>query len=223
MTMILALGMTLGMAAYLPRVTAAESERAQKWQGSIPLTFTSGANYDEHGTSVDLNDDLGWGFGFGYNVSEHFLVGSNFTWISASYQATIADYDNSGNPTGTSFDVSGSLDATNWQLFGQYNILKGRITPFLQASFGWSWIDSNIPSGFPQTGCWWDPWYGYICNTYQPTYEATPFAYGAAAGVHAELGERFYLEGSYNYLWVDFSNAGTQGFDGFRLNVGWMF
>jgi hypothetical protein len=223
MTMILALGMTLGMAASLPRVAAAESERAQKWQGSIPLTFTSGANYDKNGTSVDLNDDLGWGFGFGYNVNERFLVGSNFTWLSASYEATGAIFDNSGNPTGTTFDVSGTLDATNWQIFGQYNILKGKITPFLQASFGWTWIDSNIPTGLPQTGCWWDPWYGYICNTYQPTYESTPFAYGAAAGVHAEIGDRFYLEGSYNYLWVDSDNAGTLGFDGFRLNVGWMF
>jgi len=220
--MVLALGTIVGVTTWVPRVAAAESERAQKWQGSIPLTFTSGASYDNNGTSVDLNDDLGWGFGFGYNINERFLVGSNFTWLSASYKATFDTFDNVGNPTGNA-NVSGTLDASNFQIFGQYNILKGKITPFLQASFGWSWIDSNIPAGLPQTGCYWNPWYGYICNTYQPTYEATPFAYGAAAGLHAEIGDKFYLEASYNYLWVDFSQAGTQGMDGIRLNVGWMF
>ena len=223
MTLVLALGTTLGMAAWLPRVAAADSERAQKWQASIPLTFTSGASYNNDGTSLDMNDDLGWGFGFGYNLNERFLVGSNFTWLSANYTASIATDVNGDGVADSTTSVSGTMDATNWQLFGQYNILKGKITPFLQASFGWTWVDSNIPSAPPQGTCWWDPWYGYVCNTWQPTYETTPFAYSAAAGLHAEIGEKFYLEASYNYLWVDFDKAGTQGFDGIRLNVGWMF
>ena len=90
--------------------------------------------------------------------------------------------------------------------------------------FALSNIDSNIPSG-PATGtCWWDPWWGYVCNTWQPTYEDTAFAYGAAAGLRAELGAgKFFLEGSYNMLWVDFDKAGTQDFDGVRLNIGWLF
>src|SRR6187401_2633923 len=63
-TMVLALGTILGMASWVPRAAAAESERAMKWQGSIPITFTSGASYDSEFTSVDVSDDLGWGFGF---------------------------------------------------------------------------------------------------------------------------------------------------------------
>jgi hypothetical protein len=108
-------------------------------------------------------------------------------------------------------------------MFGQYNILKGRVTPFLRASFGWTWVDSNIPSGPPVGGCWWDPWYGYICTSSQPTYASTDFAYGAAAGVRGEIGHAVYLEASYNVLWVDTNRAGTQSMDGARVTFGWMF
>jgi Outer membrane protein beta-barrel domain len=222
-TMVLALGTILGLASWVPRAAAAESERATKWQGSIPITFTSGASYDSEFTSVDVNDDLGWGFGFGYNLNERFMVGADFTWLSANFNASTAtDIDGDGDPD-DSIDLGGTLDAANLQFVGQYNILKGRITPFIRASLGWTWIDSNIPSG-PATGtCWWDPWWGYVCNTWQPTYEKTAFAYGAAAGLRAEIGQRFYLEGSYNVLWVDFDKAGTQDLDGGRITMGWLF
>ena len=223
MTMVLALGTVLGLASWVPRAAAAESDRAMKWQGSIPITFTSGGSFDSEFTSVDVNDDLGWGFGFGYNLNERFMVGADFTWLSANFNASTAtDFDGDGVPD-DSVDLGGTLDAANLQFVGQWNILKGRITPFLRASFGWTWIDSNIPSG-PATGtCWWDPWWGYVCNTWQPTYEATAFAYGAAAGLRAEIGQRFYLEGSYNVLWVDFDKAGTQDQDGARITMGWVF
>jgi opacity protein-like surface antigen len=223
LTMVLALGTILAMVTWVPPAAAAESERAKKWQVSLPITFTSGASYESQGTRVDVNDDLGWGFGFGYHLNQRFMVGADFTWISANYDASVAtDFDNDQVPD-DSVTVSGTLDAANLQFVGQFNILTGRITPFVRASFGSTWVDSNIPSG-PATGtCWWDPWYGYICDTWQPTFEETAFAYGAAAGVRAELNERVFLEGSYNMLWIDFDKAGTQSLDGFRLNFGWQF
>lgn len=222
-TMALALGTVLGLAGWIPRA-AAESERGTKWQTSIPLTFTSGGSYDsEEGTSVDVNDDLGWGFGFGYHINNRFLVGVDLTWLSANYNVSLAtDINNDQVPDATT-TVSGTLDASNLQFFGQWNILGGRVTPFLRASLGSTWIDSNIPSG-PATGtCWWDPWYGYICNTWQPTFEDTSLAYGAAVGVRGELTPAFFIEGSYSVLWIDFDKAGNQSFDGVRVNVGWVF
>lgn len=220
---VLVLGMVLGLAAWAPQAVAAESDRAMKWQASLPITFTSGASYDNAGTSVNVNDDVGWGFAFGYNLNERFMFGVDLTWLSANYEAKIAtDFDNDQIPD-DSVTVSGTLDASNLQFVGQYNILTGRITPFVRGSFGWTWVDSNIPSG-PATGtCWWDPWWGYICNTWQPTYEDTSFAYGVAGGVRAEFADRMYVEGSYNLLWIDFDKAGSQSFDGFRVNLGWTF
>jgi hypothetical protein len=221
--MVLALGTVLGLIVLVPLAAAGESERPNRWQSSIPLTFTSSSSYDSTFTSVDISDDLGWGFGFGYHLNKMFMVGMDLTWLSANYNASIAtDFDGDEIPD-DSVDIGGTLDAANMQFVGQYNILGGRVTPFLRASLGWTWIDSNIPSGPTQGVCWWDPWWGYVCDTWQPTFEDTSFAYGAAVGVRGELTDRFFLEGSYNMLWVDFDKAGTQSFDGFRLNVGWVF
>jgi len=222
-TTVLALATVLGLASWAPRAAAGESERPMKWQMSIPITFTSGASYDSEGTGIDVNDDIGWGFGFGYHFDKRFMLGVDVTWLSANYDAHIAtDFDND-QIADDSVDVSGTLDAANLQFVGQYNILAGRVTPFLRASLGWTWVDSNIPSG-PATGtCWWDPWWGYVCNTWQPTFEDTSFAYGAAVGVRGELTEKFFIEGSYNLLWIDFDKAGNQSFDGVRLNAGWVF
>jgi opacity protein-like surface antigen len=221
--MILALGTVLGMALWIPRASAEESERGMKWQMTIPITFTSSSSYDSDGSSVDINDDLGWGFGFGYNLNNRFLVGADFTWLSANFNATIAeDFDGDG-VADDSIDLGGTLDAANLQFVGQFNILTGRITPFVRGSLGWTWVDSNIPSGPTQGVCWWDPWWGYVCDAWQPTFEDTSFAYGASAGVRAEFAQKFFLEGSYQVLWVDFDRAGTQDFDGFRIAAGWTF
>ena len=109
LTMVLALGTVLGMASWVPRAAAAESERAMKWQMSIPITFTSGASYRQRRARASTcNDDLGWGFGFGYHLNERFMVGADFTWLSANYDASIAtDLNGDQIPDGT-VDVSGN-------------------------------------------------------------------------------------------------------------------
>ena len=221
---VLVFGTVLGVVLLAPWAAAGETQRAAgRSQFSFPITFLSGASYDSDRSSVDVNDDVGWGFGFGYNLSEKLLLGAEFTWLDASYDLHLArDFDGNGIQD-DSIDISGVLDASNFQAFAQYNILPSNVTPFVRGSFGWTWIDSNIPAGQAGGACWWDPWWGYICDTWQPTFSDTAFSYGAAAGVRLELPSRFFAEGSYNLLWIDLDKAGTQSFDGFRLNVGWLF
>jgi opacity protein-like surface antigen len=214
----------LGIAVLTPRSAAADSERGQKWQFTFPITFTSGVSVDgEDGTSFDMNDDVGWGLGFGYNLNENFVVGADFTWLSANYDVTIATDNDSDQIPDATASLSGTLDAGTLNFYGQYNILKKSITPFVRAGFGWTWVDSNIPAGSPVGTCWWDPWYGYICGSWQPTYGATNFSYGAAAGVRADIKDKFMVELSYNMLWIDFDKSDTTSFDGVRLNIGWKF
>jgi hypothetical protein len=104
------------------------------------------------------------------------------------------------------------------QFLGQFNVLENTVTPFVRGSLGFTWVDTNIPAG--PGFCWWDPWWGYICD--QPTVEDTSFSYGAAAGVRADINERFFIEGSYQILWLDLDRGDTPSLDGWRLNIGWM-
>jgi hypothetical protein len=222
--MVLVLGSILGMAAWAPPAAAEDSDRAMKWQFSIPITFTSGETFDgEAGTFVDINDDIGWGFGFGYHFNERFMLGADFTWLSANYDTSVAADFDGDQIQDDSVSISGTLDSSSVQAVGQFNFLESTITPFVRGNFGWTWVDSNIPSGPTQGVCWWDPWWGYVCDTWQPTFEDTSFSYGGAVGVHAEMNEKFFLEGSYNMLWIDFDKADTPSFDGWRVNLGWIF
>ena len=209
------------MTAWIPRAAAADSERAGKWQGSIPITFTSGADYNSEGTSVNINDDLGWGFGFGYNLTDHFMVGIRLHLAERQLRRERRDRHRQRPDPGlqgaTSREHSTPPTSSS---SGSTTFSKGRITPFLRASFGLDLDRLEHPVGSGDGDL--------LVGSLVWAISATPgnlrsrplsFAYGAAAGLRAELGERFFIEGSYNVLWVDFDRAGTQSFDGIRLNV----
>lgn len=169
-----------------------------------------------------MSDDVGWGFTFGYHVNERFMLGFESTWLSANYDANI-EVDLGGDMTPDRIlTVGGRLDAGSFSGVGQFNVLEGRITPFVQGKIGTTFTDSNIPSAPAEGVCWWDPWWGYICDVWQPTFSDWSFSYGGAIGLRAALGQTFFLEGSYNITWVDMPGD-TPAFDGIRLNVGWAY
>ena len=202
----------------------AQTRREGKWQFNIPITFTFSQTIDGQGeSSVDLSNDVGWGFGFGYHLNENFFLGGEITWLRASYNAMIPwDDDGDQNPDGTA-QIGGTLDASSFQAIGQYNFLENKLfTPFVRGNLGFTYTDSNIASGPPQGSCWWHPWWGYICSSWVPTYDRTSFSFGGAAGVRADVSRSFFLEASFNGLWINFEEA-TPLFDGIRLNIGWLF
>ncbi len=219
------IGAAVLIAAGAPPVAAQNTAgRAGHWQFSIPINFVSGTEIDGKGnSSVDVSSDVGWGITFGYHLDDRFLVGFEATWLRASYDAAIeVDDDGDENPDGIE-TIGGSLDASTFQVVGQYNILeRGIVTPFVRASLGFTYTDSNIPSAPPEGVCWWDPWWGYICSAWRPTYDRTSFSYGLGAGIRADLGRRFFLEGAFNGSWVSFPDD-TPFLTGVRLNVGWLF
>jgi len=206
-------------------VDAADSDRGEKWQFYLPITYFSGEKLDgQNGSSVDLSNDVGWGFGFGYNFNERWMVGFEVTWLSAHYDAVIpVDNNPPDGISDGSVTLGGTLDSSSLQFVGQFNFLEKTFTPFIRASLGTTYTDSNIPSGPPTGTCWWSPWYGYICNQWQPTYNKNSFSYGGAIGVRGDISDTFYLELSYNQLWIDFDRVSTPSFSGGRLNIGWIF
>ena len=197
-----------------------KSNRSGRWQFSLPFTYLTSSSWEGAGdSSIDLHSDVGFGVGFGYNFNEKTYLGGEISWTYVDYDANVR-FDDPG--TGT-VSLGGELDASTVHFKGQYNFLPKSFTPFVGAGFGWTYIDTNIASGPAEGFCWWDPWWGYICDTWQPTYDDTAFSYGVNAGLRVEPTEQFFLEFKYNILWIDTEEGGNLDVDGAKFELGWMF
>jgi opacity protein-like surface antigen len=201
--------------SYRPRQDRYEFTLQPRYVASKTIDFNGG-------TSIDTDADLGFGFGFGYNFTNKFAMHLDWSWASANYKAKIRTTDIGGISTGTT-TASGTLDASTFALNMSYYFLEGPLTPFVMGGIGWTWVDSNIPSGLPQTGCWWDPWYGYICTSYQDTYAKDYFSYSLGLGGRWDVTPGFFLRGSVIWQWMDVGDAGNTDFPGGRLDIGFMF
>lgn len=195
------------------------NDRAQSWEfwGEARVIFGKDVSF-EHGSSISTSDDAGFGLGFGYNIDQHWLASFEFQYNEISYKANIASADKPPKATAT---VSGDAQISRIGGSIAYNLFPGPLTPYVLGTIGWSYVDSNIPNGPPQTGCWWDPWFGYICSTWQSTASSNAFTYGAGAGIRWDAGRNFFVRFGYEYDVVDFSRSSSApGFSLLRLQFG---
>ena len=58
----------------------------------------------------------------------------------------------------------------------------------MTAGIGWSWVDTNIATEPPEVGCWWDPWYGYICTSWVNTRTLDGLTYQLGVGARYDFG-----------------------------------
>lgn len=204
--------------ALLLSAPAAAVERDGRWEVTVQIVGNSSEDAgSDNGSGVDVDSDLGFGAGAAYNFNERFAVGFDFTYLSPDYTATFV----LDNGTGNSVSFDHELDVFSGMFSGTWNILPGRITPYLEIAGGWTYIDTNITDGPPTTGCWWDPWWGYICADFYDTYDDTTFTWGGGAGMRFEFGERMFLKGSYNRVELDTDGADPT-FDLWKAELGWI-
>jgi len=162
------------------------------------------------GTKVHSNDDFGWQFGFGYNFSEKVAGSLEFGWNSVSYTVSAA---NLGLEPSGWYDTGGPMFSLT------YNVLPKRLTPYATGGVGWAWVDSNIPVDEVNIGCWWDPWWGYICTPYQSTLGSSGFSYQVGGGLHMDILSSGFLQLGYQARWVDLDH-GSPLAQGIRLIFG---
>ena len=76
------------------------SNRAQTWEFTLPIRYFGGKTIDfDHGSNIDIHDDLSWGFGFGYNLNEHMNLDFEFAWLNANYKVEWASSSPPGPTT----------------------------------------------------------------------------------------------------------------------------
>jgi len=195
-------------------------DREGRWEFNLGTFYQLGTGVDaEGGSTLDTDDDFGLSLGGAYNISDNLATTFAFQWAGIGYNAIGIDED------GSEFGLSGTYDS--YALSGNlvYHFGDGQLVPYVGAGIGWTWIDTNIPSGPPSTGCWWDPWWGYVCYTSYPTETTDAFSYQALLGLRYEFdNDMTYMRFGYTSQWLDFSNTtGTPRFDVIVLDIGWMF
>ncbi|MEM9758770.1 MAG: porin family protein [Pseudomonadota bacterium] len=197
---------------------ASAGKRAGKWETSFGAYFTgSEASDGLNESSIDVDAGYGFSFSVGHNFSEHFALRFDGSWSRADYDAVL-DTEEQGPVT-----ISHRLTLFNGQFNGVYNFLEGAFTPYVQGGVGWTYIDSNVADGPPATGCWWDPWWGYICGDFYSTYSDTNFAWNVGAGLRYEIQRGMYVRGGWEQTHIDGGSGTDPTFDAFRLELGWMF
>ncbi len=204
------IAMVVANVAFAGRIT----DRTERWDLSVETRYTSSKDFSgDNNTSLQLEDDLGWGFGFGYNINEKFNLGFLMTWRSINYTAI---YYDETDPS-TELQYGGWLDVGTFALMGQWNILPKTFTPYVNGGIGWSLIDTNIVADY-STGCWYDPWFGYVCSGYTSTYGTDLASFVAGAGIRIEPNETVFIQVGYEKGWLDSDNV--DGFDMFRVDLG---
>jgi opacity protein-like surface antigen len=195
------------------------NERAGEWNLAIEAIYLgSESSSGTNGSGLSIDDDWGFGFMINYNFTNHLALGFDMSFLKPRYEATFATED-AGLQT-----ISHKLSIFNGQLKGTYNILEGPLTPYIDVALGWTSVDSNITDGPPTTGCWWDPWWGWVCRSFYSTYSDSAWTYGGGLGVRWDMTRDMFLRASYNVMVMDLS--GVSNIDQFnmgRLEIGWRY
>ena len=206
------------MALFLSAVSLADTDRGRNWEGTLQLIGTgSESSGGDNGSSLDFDSSTGFAFGFAYNFNPNLSVGFDASLVKPNYSAELNTEDDGV------ISLRHKANIFNGQLNGTWNMINGPFTPYLQLGIGWTHMDSNVTDGPPTTGCWWDPWWGYVCSNFYSTYKDTRFSWGAGAGLRYEFMNGMFVKGSVNRIEIDSKkSAADPKLDMWKLELGWM-
>jgi len=200
---------------------AQSNDRDDMWEFGV-LVFNQGG-VDLNGadqSSIDVDNVLAFGVGLAYHFNNHFSLGGELSWSSPDYSAVIIPDDGIGIPE----TINHELSIFSYSFKGTFNLLDGPFTPYAEAGFGWANVDSNIASQPPITGCWWDPWWGYICDSFYNTYNKTREFYTGALGLRWDFNNGMSLKGSYGIQELNTSRSTEDAtLEQIRVELNWRF
>ena len=119
-------------------------------------------------------------------------------------------------------DIENTASKYSHQFNVTYNFSDKAFLPFVQAGVGWTKLNSNIITGQPQTGCWWDPWWGYICFSDWKTHTASKLSYNLGLGVRWDINNVVFTKAAYRKEFLNL-DSGLLSFDMLILEMGLMF
>jgi opacity protein-like surface antigen len=172
-----------------------------EWSFGLTYNFEVSAP-SQNGSNIDFQAQPGFEFGVDYFVVDRLAVGFDLAWFRPDYTAVIVPEDNSGD-----IQIRHQANVFTGQINATYNFMDSVVSPFVEAGLGWTNFDSNVASQPPTTGCWWDPWWGYMCSSFYNTYSSSNFSYGAGLGLRWNINYDMSLKLTYRWLEIDSGNA----------------
>jgi opacity protein-like surface antigen len=155
---------------------------------------------------MNMDDSLLFGFGFGYGLTEKLNLNGELNFGQVDYQMEWGPYALEG--TGDMFSGRINLD---------YNILSTPLTPFITGGIGFTYFDSGVPTGETEVVCWWDDWWGYVCEGTASTYSASEFTYNAGLGLRWDVTDSVFMKFLYDIMWMEVGASGTEAFPQYQL------
>ena len=200
----------------MPIIAQQRSESESRgWESSIGLLYQDGAEIGfDGGSFLKADDDVGVIGAVGFNFGSRLDLLFGFESTSVDYELT----RQSATTPGLSRQIVGEYDSFTPFVKLNYNFVDRAFTPFISAGVGWSFIDTNIPTGDTFYGCWWDPWWGYVCGGFTETKTVDAFAFQLGVGARWMFNDFYGLRLEYQKQWLDLSRAaGTPSFDQAKL------
>jgi hypothetical protein len=215
--------LTMAMTAVMLGWSAAASaqgsfSRAGSWDLYIgPQYVESKTLHFDGGARAELEDSASLLFGFGYHPNRALCFDFMFSSASADYVGIAR------NAAGDERRFVSDMTSSSFSLGATYYILPTKLTPFVSAIIGYTYIDSGVENGEYYDSCWWDPWYGYYCSPYADTYSSSDFSYGGAVGLRYDFDNHFFLKGTVGVTDVDMNTTGSSTFTYYNLVAGFNF
>ena len=200
-------------------ITAGPAEPSRlggAWELRVGPIYGFSQNIDSSSGSADIKGIAGIKTGVSYYLTDHLALGGDFTYSRGDFSANIIN-------NGAAVGVQDGHQSSGTFLFdGTYSFLTGPFRPYLAAGLGYTWIDTNIVSGPPVAGCWWDPWWGYVCSGYQPTKGTSSWAGQLGAGMQWNFSHEFGVSAGYRENFIELANKRTP-FGGLEVLFLWRF
>jgi opacity protein-like surface antigen len=213
------LALIVALVIAVPALAQSSRNRRNEFYGG-PV-FTDGKSYSFDGGST-ANTDTGVGLTLGWlhNFNPHMAAGLEIEWSEQDYRANVAP--GPGNVLGVQ-QISGTIESRTIRFLGTYHFSEKAFTPYVTGGLGWSWVDTNIPSGLPENICWYYPWWGTYCSTFVPTHNTTKFSYNVGAGLRYDYGKAVF-RGQIHAQWIDFGGSyGSSYLTQYRIDFGTKF
>jgi opacity protein-like surface antigen len=193
--------------------------RDGRFESSAVAGFQNGADkIFTGGSQLDVDSEFGWGFSLGWNWTQNLNLSYRLLFSEPGYAATIVPEDDVINRR----TIENSMSKYSHQFNLTYHFRDEGFTPLATVGVGVASVDSNVPNGALDAGCWWDPWWGYVCLADWETYSSTELAYNVGLGFRWDINNAIYTRGTYSLEFIDL-DSGTLDFGTFLLELGLMF